>query len=158
MDLSDRILRLIKVLAEDKATILNDYWDLGQFFVDQKLSELEKKAGLDREGEKERSKFTRKNDEHHNRYRTEQQNFDQASGTSTAGGVPSQVAEDLHIFDLKPPSSFEEVKKARNREIKKYHPDKFLSDHEKLETAKQILQIYNGAFERLRVFYNGRNG
>ncbi len=71
----------------------------------------------------------------------------------TAGGVPSQVAEDLAVFGLRPPSSLEEVKKARNREIKKYHSDRFIDDPEKYKTSKEIMQIYNAAFDRLKDHY-----
>ena len=69
-------------------------------------------------------------------------------------GIPRQVIEDLDIFNLKPPSSLEEVRRARNREIKKYHSDKFMNDPEKLQTSKQIMQIYNAAYTRLEAYYN----
>ncbi|GBC61300.1 hypothetical protein DENIS_2260 [Desulfonema ishimotonii] len=71
-------------------------------------------------------------------------------------GVPGQVAEDLGVFNLVPPSSLEQVRQARNREIKKYHPDRFLNHPEKLETAKEILQIYNAAYGRLRSYYENK--
>jgi hypothetical protein len=61
--------------------------------------------------------------------------------------------EDLAVFGLKPPCSFDEVRKARNREIKQYHSDKFLQDSEKLDTSKKIMQIYNAAFDRLKKYY-----
>ncbi len=63
---------------------------------------------------------------------------------------PSQVEKDLAAFNLKPPSSMEEVRKARNREIKKYHSDRFMNDPERLETSKQIMQILNSAYDRLK--------
>ena len=61
--------------------------------------------------------------------------------------------DDLSIFGLKPPSSLEEVKKVRNREVMKYHSDKFSGDPEKEETSKRIMQIYNTAFDRLEEWY-----
>lgn len=67
--------------------------------------------------------------------------------------IPRQVIEDLKVFNLSPPSSLEEVKKARNREIKKFHSDKFQNDPDKLETSKQIMQIYNAAYARLEEYY-----
>ena len=73
--------------------------------------------------------------------------------TTAYSGVPQQVVEDLGVFDLTPPSSWEEVKAARNREIKKYHSDKFVNDPDRFETSKQIMQIYNAAFDRLRAYY-----
>ena len=74
-------------------------------------------------------------------------------GTKAPIGIPLKVIEDLAIFELKPPSSMDEVKRARNREIKKYHSDKFVNDLEKLGTSKEIMQIYNGAYERLKKYY-----
>jgi len=65
-----------------------------------------------------------------------------------------QAAEDLAVFNLQPPSSMEEVRRARNREIKKYHSDKFMNDPEKQETSKQIMQIYNAAYDRLKKHYD----
>lgn len=71
-------------------------------------------------------------------------------------GLPRQVVEDLAVFGLKPPSNLEEIKSARNREIKKVHPDKFMNDPEKLEYAKQIMQTYNAAYDRLKAHYKGK--
>ncbi|QTA82131.1 Chaperone J-domain-containing protein [Desulfonema limicola] len=71
--------------------------------------------------------------------------------------VPRQIVDDLAAFGLTPPSCLDEVRKARNREIKKYHSDKFMNDPEKLETSKQIMQIYNAAYDRLKVYYDGKN-
>jgi hypothetical protein len=70
--------------------------------------------------------------------------------------IPSQVVEDLAVFGLTPPSSWEEIRSARNREIKKYHSDKFIHDAEKFETSKEIMQIYNAAFDRLSKYYNNK--
>ena len=69
------------------------------------------------------------------------------------GGTPEQVVEDLAVFDLSPPGSLEAVKSARNREMKKYHSDKFLNDPDRLKTSKEIMQIYNAAYDRLYAHY-----
>ena len=66
---------------------------------------------------------------------------------------PDQIIEDLANFKLTPPSSFAEVKKARNRESKKYHPDRFVNDPERQATAQKIMQIYNASYERLKAFF-----
>ena len=71
----------------------------------------------------------------------------------TCSAMPAQFVEYLALFNLTPPSSLEEVRKARNREIKKYHSDKFMNNPEKLETSKEIMQIYNTAFDRLKEYY-----
>ncbi|MEE4359122.1 MAG: J domain-containing protein [Desulfococcaceae bacterium] len=69
-------------------------------------------------------------------------------------GSSQQVADDLAVFNLRPPSSLAEVKKARNREIRKYHSDHFMNDPEKYETSKKIMQIYNAAYERLKKHFD----
>ncbi len=71
-------------------------------------------------------------------------------------GIPRQVKEDLAVFDLKPPSSLAEVKRARNREIRKYHSDHFVNDPAKYETSKKIMQIYNAAYDRLKDWYESK--
>jgi hypothetical protein len=68
--------------------------------------------------------------------------------------IPAQILEDLAVFELTPPSSLEEVKKARNREIKKFHPDKYIDDPGKYKTSIEIMQIYNAAYERLEKYYS----
>lgn len=73
-------------------------------------------------------------------------------------GYPQQVVEDLGLFDLTPPSSLSEVKRARNQEMKKFHSDRFVNDPAKFQTSKEIMQIYNAAYERLRKFYESRSG
>lgn len=80
---------------------------------------------------------------------------DRGTGTQTEEypGIPRQVVDDLAVFDLKPPSSLSEVKKARNREIRKYHSDHFVNDPAKYETSKKIMQIYNAAYDRLKEHY-----
>ena len=76
------------------------------------------------------------------------------SGASHANGIPAHVVEDLAVFGLRPPGSLDEVIKARNREMKRYHPDKFMTEDEKVDAANEIAQMYNAAFERLKDYYN----
>ena len=73
-------------------------------------------------------------------------NEPQAKPTKT---WPKDLTEDLAVFGLTPPATIEQVKGLRNKELKKYHPDRFNFEPEKLETAKQIVQILNQAYERL---------
>ena len=63
----------------------------------------------------------------------------------------------VKVFGLTPPSSMVEVQKARNREIKKYHSDRFIKDPEKFETSKEIMQILNLAYDRLEEHYKKTN-
>ena len=78
-----------------------------------------------------------------------------AGGAAHGGmaGVPARVVDDLAVFDLVPPATMDDVRRARNREIKKYHSDRFQNDPERLETSKQIMQIYNAAYDRLKTYY-----
>ncbi len=76
-----------------------------------------------------------------------------SSGNRPYPGIPTEVVEDLATFNLRPPGSLEAVRNARNREVKKYHSDRFLNDPEKLETSKEIMQIYNAAYDRLAAYY-----
>ena len=85
------------------------------------------------------------------------------SAAGTAGGgyrayadYPVEVVEDLAVFGLTPPSSLETVRRARNREIKKCHSDRFFGDPEKSETSKKLMQIYNAAYDRLKIYYKDR--
>jgi curved DNA-binding protein CbpA len=74
---------------------------------------------------------------------------------SPRDSTPKQVQEDLSLFNLKPPVTMTEIRKARNREFKKYHSDRFLNDPERFQVSKEIMQIYNAAYERLKLYYEG---
>lgn len=87
-----------------------------------------------------------------------QRHYGSAEGkTGSHPDTPGHVIEDLAVFELTPPSSLEKVRKARNLEIKKYHSDRFMNDPKKLEISKEIMQIYNAAYDRLKEYYNRRN-
>ena len=73
---------------------------------------------------------------------------------SYSGSYPEQVVADLALFGLTPPSSLEQVKKARNREIKKYHSDRFINDPKKFKTSNEIMQTINAAYTRLKQYYS----
>jgi len=88
--------------------------------------------------------------------KTRQKNRAHASAQTSRNpypGVPQQVIDDLAVFGLTPPSSLADVRAARNQEIKKYHSDKFVNEPDRFETSKEIMQIYNAAFDRLRAYY-----
>ncbi len=77
-----------------------------------------------------------------------------ASGaTANPFGLPQQVLDDLSLFEIAPPGSWNEVIQARNREMKRYHPDKYMSKETKVDAANEIAQIYNAAFERLKAHF-----
>ncbi len=71
-----------------------------------------------------------------------------AAGTSEKN-FSKQLKEDLELFELVPPIDLQELKKQRNAIYKKYHPDLFHNDLAKKTTAKEIIQLYNDAYERI---------
>ncbi len=71
--------------------------------------------------------------------------------------LPDNIIADLDIFGLSPPVTMDTIRQARNREIKKYHCDKFLHDEKKLIISKQIMQIYNTTFSRLSIYFDKNN-
>jgi len=85
-----------------------------------------------------------------------EENQEPQSGDNYYGDTdtfPQQVVQDLAEFGLMPPSSLAEVKKKWKAEMKKYHSDKFMNDPEKLKVSKEIMQIYNAAYDRLKQYY-----
>jgi hypothetical protein len=84
------------------------------------------------------------------------EDFSKKHTSENTTSTEQQLVDDLALFDLRPPSSLKEVKSARNREMLKYHPDKFTSDTEKLKVANDIALIYNAAFDRLEKHYENK--
>lgn len=159
MDLSTRIFRLLRSVTDEQIDTIGRVFHQGRGFMDETLSEWEKRAGIYEEEDRfgSSSDWNRKNSGSYD-YQRQSSGFEQGAGSSGSfqqeeKSGSQQVVDDLSLFDLKPPSSLDEVKKARNRELKKFHPDKFATDPEKLETAKEIVQIYNEVFERLKKHY-----
>ncbi len=152
MSISNRLFRVLKSVAIDKVDSITQILEEGESLIDEKLREWEKKHGLDQEfdwgGENRRQKYDS------NRRQQKTSNFKRNGGVNYGSVYTTQVLDDLKLFGLNPPVTLEEVKKVRNREIKKFHPDHFMDEPEKMETAKRILQIYNAAYERLKKTLN----
>ena len=140
MSVSKRLYQVFKSLTAAQVDTFSEYLDQGNQYIDDLLSGWEKEHASD---------FKTKSKAHF-----EEQTFSKSdSGSKPRADYPRQVIEDLSLFELKPPASLQIVKKARNEEIKKYHPDRFNNDKSKQDTAKQIMQIYNSAYERLEKYY-----
>jgi DnaJ-domain-containing protein 1 len=90
-------------------------------------------------------------------FSTEENEEPQSGGNryrnTDTSAFPQQVVQDLAEFGLTPPSSIAEVKKKWKDEMKKYHSDKFMNDPEKFKVSKEIMQIYNAAYDRLKQYY-----
>jgi len=140
MSVSKRLYQVFKSLTADQVDVFGEYLEQGNQYIDDLLSEWEKEHSAN---------FKAKAKTHF-----KEQTFSQDDASSkTRTDYPRQVIDDLSLFELKPPASLQIVKKARNKEIKKYHPDHFNNDKNKQDTAKQIMQIYNSAYERLEKYY-----
>ena len=66
----------------------------------------------------------------------------------------TQQEQDLSVFGLYPYGqekiSIDLIKKKRNEIIKKYHSDRYSGDPEKEIVAKELMQIVNQAYDRLK--------
>ncbi len=139
MDVSQRLFRIMRSIAEDKFESIGRFIEEGSDFFDERLRSWEDEFDI--------------NDESSS---TKHQHYKQGTeSTSEENGYDLQLKEDLQLFGLIPPSSLEEVRQVRNREMKKFHPDKYLNQPDKLETAKRIVQIYNTTYDRLKKHYSG---
>ncbi len=151
MDIGSRILRLLQSVAADQVDQFSELIENSASYLDNVLNEWEKKQGLDHSSFEKEDLSSQSNSQTRRKssYQENQSQGEQTGSARSKAGFSNQIAEDLHLFGLAPPVSLAAVKKARNREIKKFHPDKFINEPEKVETAKRILQIYNAAYDRL---------
>jgi len=138
MDISQRLFRLMRSITEDKFESIGRFIDDGTDFLDERLKAWESEYEVNRE----------EPNTHHRQH--EQQHQDRPEPTP----FNQQLREDLQLFGLTPPSSLAAVRQIRNSELKKFHPDKYLDQPDKLETAKQIVQIYNITYDRLKKHYD----
>ncbi len=152
MDVNTRLLRLLRAVANDKIETISSFLEHGNYFFEERLKEWESKYGIGDDDSGNHKKHQRSTNENfHERASKTGKTYDyQRHDTDKYSGFSKQFVDDLQLFDLTPPSSLEMLKKARNRELKKFHPDKFQDNGEKAETAKKIVQIYNAAYERLK--------
>ncbi len=147
MDINKRLFRLLKAVANDQAESISSFFDQGSFVFNDTLEKWEKKYNLGGKDHENRKKTA--NDFSGSESNDKTSNS-QEKTSFKSNNFSQQFVDDLQLFGLKPPSSLEEIKKSRNREMKKFHPDKFMNDPEKMDTAKNIVQIYNSAYERLK--------
>ena len=64
------------------------------------------------------------------------------------------LKQDLDLFEMSSLTSLAELKSKRNEILRKYHPDRFANDTEKQNIAKEMIQIYNAAYERIVKYYS----
>lgn len=141
MSVSKRLYNVFKSLTADQVDTFTEYINQGSQYFEDLLSDWEKEHTSDFKTDTKDSYQSQTHSKSHSKPESETI-------------YPKQVIDDLSLFELTPPASLQTVKKARNKEIKKYHPDHFNNDKSKQETAKQIMQIYNSAFDRLEKYYS----
>ena len=64
------------------------------------------------------------------------------------------LSESYQILGIKPTSSFAEVKSVWREEMRKYHPDRFVSQPDRLEQAQKKAQEINEAYQRIKQTFN----
>ncbi len=65
----------------------------------------------------------------------------------------NSIERDLEIFGIKQFENLSALKSKRNEILKQYHPDRFAHDEKKQALAKEMIQIYNAAYERIVQHY-----
>lgn len=136
MDLNQRITRLLKSLGKEQFDGFYQALDEGLRAWEQRLGIEEPKPG---EGQK--AKKTKTDPPPRSDFGPRPQ--------QKAGKYSDAMLRDLAAFGLTPPVTLEELKQARKRELKKYHPDRFANDPEKMQSANRIVQILGETYERL---------
>ncbi|MBU3915632.1 J domain-containing protein [bacterium] len=147
MDINKRLLRLLKAVANDQAESISSFFDQRSFVLNDTLEKWERKYNI---GGKSHEDVRKPGNDFSDSEPNGKTANSQENTSSKTGNFSQQFVEDLRLFGLTPPSSLAEIKKSRNREMKKFHPDRFMNDPEKMDTAKKIVQIYNSAYERLK--------
>ncbi|MGK0288820.1 MAG: hypothetical protein ACI86H_000241 [bacterium] len=145
-DISRRLKRIADSIAGKQLEELEKLFNSGMSQIDERLAEWEKKLGIledKRKSSSSKQKSSSSSDQ------SNQKNSQHTYSTSD-----TQLKEDLANFGLYIGATWPEIKKARNREMKKFHADLYANNPEKLETAQKIMQIYNASYERLKKKYN----
>ena len=135
MDLNQRITRLLKSLGQEQFDGFYEALDQGLRAWEQRLGIEEPKAG---QGQKAKQPNPEP-----------PPNFNFGPRPPRASKYSDAMLRDLAAFGLTPPVTLEELKKARKLELKKYHPDRFAHDPEKMQSANRIVQILGETYERL---------
>ena len=87
----------------------------------------------------------------YSKYRNGNQSGNNNSGKS--GGDSAEEKKHYEVLELKIGASFDEIKDAYKKAMKKYHPDKF-SDPKKKEYAEQISRKINVAYDYFKKKHN----
>ncbi|BBM89576.1 hypothetical protein COTS27_01281 [Spirochaetota bacterium] len=82
--------------------------------------------------------------------------FSKNNPPNTEATIPTPIVEALAVFDLTYPTTLAEVTKKRNALLKTYHPDRFEHDTRKKDTANDMIQLINEAYEKARAYLNAK--
>jgi len=137
MEINQRIKRLLESLVGEQ---LESF----RLSLDQGLKDWENRLGIDPEG-------SNTGNQRGPKPTGASPNFGYKKPDSSRNKSPytDQLLKDLAAFGLTPPVSLDELKQARKRELKKYHPDRFAQEPSKIDSAKRISQILGETYERL---------
>lgn len=88
------------------------------------------------------------------------------SGESTAApssdrpdpGMPESLRKDFRNLEVPVGAPMEDVRRAYKRLLAAFHPDRHAGDPERLRTATEVTKKLNQSFQRIRVYYEGRQG
>ena len=150
MDLGNRIFTLLKSISTDQMDQFDKMLRESKHHIYEELEKWEKRHGIDPEEPWKQSSTSSTRTAGGQSEKRSHASSQRSHGQHQSSHYPEEFLKDLATFNLTPPTTMDAVKKARNKEIKKYHPDRFANEPAKQETAKEILQLINGAFARLQ--------
>jgi len=137
MELNERIKRLLDALVGEQ---LEGF----KTSLDQGLRDWENRLGIHGEAQGKKSSTQDRPNSHADFF-----GYQRPPQTEPKPAYSDQTLKDLAAFGLTPPVTLAELKKARNGELKKFHPDRFAQDPGKIASAKRITQILGDTYERL---------
>ena len=79
--------------------------------------------------------------------------YQSGQSSSSSNNTTSEERKHYEALDLKPGASFDEIKDAYKKAMKKYHPDKF-SDPDKKKYAESISRKINVAYDYFKKMHN----
>ncbi|MFP4363879.1 MAG: J domain-containing protein [Spirochaetia bacterium] len=73
--------------------------------------------------------------------------------TTGASGPPQELAQDYKNLEVSFGTNFDEVRKSYKVLIRKYHPDRFSNDPDRLKAATEIAKKINYSFQRIKQYH-----
>lgn len=161
--LSEKFFRILKANVNDLMDKLDNV-NLGKMgkdldgFLDKVFPDPEERKEFERkyqsQKQKEQDEWRKKYNYYQQQAKNQQKTYDDYFNNQYQGyqnnfstGLDAKYYDALEI---KPGASFDEIKTAYKKVMKKYHPDKYHSDPEKYKYAQQISQKINEAYAHFK--------